>query len=250
MPTAVLFSGQPRFLEECFPYIYQNILRPNGMPDVFAHLWYSPEDAGKPYKYGGDGNWQHQRIAVNAVELFESLYSPKALKVEPGRRWTNSTIDYGQSISTFQPGALSEPDNPVVRIFTNNVSWYRGIFEVNLLRKDYEWAHDIHYDTLIRTRTDIQIMTPVVPSSLDLKSSYYYADIGQPASCVCDWINVGDSMAMDIACRTFYDYNMSVAQEFDNGKKPYCNEVLLRKQLERNHITPRQAPWRVALPRF
>ena len=55
MKVALLFSGQPRFVKETYPFIKQNVID-NYDVDVFSFLW--EVDSNKPYKYGGDGNWK------------------------------------------------------------------------------------------------------------------------------------------------------------------------------------------------
>lgn len=249
MTTAIIISGQPRFLEECYPYIYENLLKPNGMPDVFAHLWWSEEDCKKTYKYGGNGGWAAQRINENAIELFEKLYKPKKIKIEPSKIWAYSNIDYSTTINTYQKGALTEPDSPIQRIFSNSISMWKSIFEANKLKKEYEWETDKRYDYIIRTRSDLIIRTPIVCSKLD-KNKFHYAEIGQPSTCVSDWINIANTTHMDIACRCWYDYEHIVSTHLDNGKIPYGNEVLLKKQLEANAIKIEPHYWSVALPRF
>ena len=39
MKLALCFSGQPRYLKECYPAIYKNLLEKYS-PDVFVHTWW------------------------------------------------------------------------------------------------------------------------------------------------------------------------------------------------------------------
>ena len=84
MKVALCFSGQPRFVNECSDLIINNAIQ-NYDIDVFAHLWYDDDLKNKPYKHGGDGGWEKQRISNNAVDDFIKLYNPKDILVEPSK---------------------------------------------------------------------------------------------------------------------------------------------------------------------
>jgi hypothetical protein len=246
---AIIFSGQPRFLEECYPAIYDNILRPNGMPDVFAHLWWSLEDCAKTYKYGGNGGWEKQRILEDAPEQFKRLYNPKSMVVEPARVWKASHIDYRPSVEYFQPGAIKEGHDPVYRIFNNSISMWYSIYRANILKKEFEWSNNFRYDTVIRTRTDLTCSIPILCSSVD-PTLFHYADLSQPPSCVSDWINISSSSNMDIACSVWPQYESLVATYYDGGRIPYANELLLKTILDTNRVGLQKHTWSVGLPRF
>ena len=72
MKIALCFSGQPRFVNECSDLIINNAIQ-NYDVDVFAHLWYDDDLKNKPYKHGGDGGWENQRISNNAINDFIKL---------------------------------------------------------------------------------------------------------------------------------------------------------------------------------
>ena len=63
MKVALCFSGQPRFVNECSDLIINNAIQ-NYDVDIFAHLWFDDDLKKKPYKHGGDGGWEKQRISV------------------------------------------------------------------------------------------------------------------------------------------------------------------------------------------
>ena len=72
---ALCLTGQPRFVGECYQNIYENLIRPNGIEDVFAHIWFNKEMCNKSYKYGGAGGWEHQRISEISPELVQYFYN-------------------------------------------------------------------------------------------------------------------------------------------------------------------------------
>ena len=84
MKIALCFSGQPRFVNECSPLIKSNVMQDYDI-DVFAHLWFDDDLQTKPYKYGGDSNWDKQRIEGGAIDDFIKTYNPTDLLVEPSK---------------------------------------------------------------------------------------------------------------------------------------------------------------------
>ena len=76
MKIALCFSGQPRFIEKCYPNILKNILEPNGMPDIYVHTWF-PEPHPKGHRildnHIGD---------KDGIENIIKLYNPKRILVE------------------------------------------------------------------------------------------------------------------------------------------------------------------------
>ena len=249
MRIAVLLSGQPRFLERCYPYIYEFILRPNGMPDVFAHLWWSTDSCDTPYKFGGDGGWKHQRISTTAPETFHKLYEPLRVCIEPPKIW-KFTAPNPAAMSEKVAEAASEEDPSFERIFSNNISMFHSMYRANELKKAYEQEHGFRYDWVIRLRTDLEIYTPVICRDLH-PNRFYFSDIGQKQEFVCDWLNVANSAQMDVATRVWADFEELFAKHYGKeSTEKFSNEHILRHQLVDAGIQAESVKWRVTLPRF
>ena len=92
MKIALCFSGQPRFVNECAPLIKANVIQDYNI-DVFAHLWFDDDLQNKPYKYGGDSNWEHQRIQGTAIDDFVKNYNPIDMVVEPSKSFGDPDLD-------------------------------------------------------------------------------------------------------------------------------------------------------------
>jgi hypothetical protein len=242
-------SGQPRFLERCYPYIHEFILKPNGMPDIFAHLWWSEETCDVPYKYGGDGGWKHQRISPTAPETFRKLYEPNGLCIEPVRNWTLLSA-CPSAMEGLRSQAASEEDPSCDRLVSNSVSMWNSIYKANLLRKEYEWANHLRYDWIIRIRTDLEIYTPVRCAEL-AAGTFYFSDIGQQEQFICDWLNVASGTQMDAACSLWYEFENLLETHYSavTGEK-FSNEHMLRHKLTDAGIPTQGVKWRVTLPRF
>jgi hypothetical protein len=95
MKLALCFSGQPRFVRECSQSIISNVIQ-NYDVDIFAHLWFDENLQNNPYKFGGSGGWQSQRISNSAVDDFQKIYNPVDLLIEPSRLFGDS--DLGQEV--------------------------------------------------------------------------------------------------------------------------------------------------------
>ena len=112
MKVALCFSGQPRFVNECSDLIINNAIQ-NYNVDVFAHLWFDDDLKNKPYKHGGDGGWDKQRISNNAIDYFKKLYNPKDILIEPSRFFGDPDLDedFEKSEAKYWPGGIdNQPD--------------------------------------------------------------------------------------------------------------------------------------------
>jgi hypothetical protein len=76
MKVALCFSGQPRFIARCYPNIRENILEPNGFPDVFVHTW-TPEEHPKGHKIANNHVGD-----PDGVEQILKLYKPTSIMIE------------------------------------------------------------------------------------------------------------------------------------------------------------------------
>ena len=151
MKTAIIICGQPRFVEECFPLINENLIGPNS-PDVFAHLWFSEEMCDEPYKYGGAGQWKNQRIKKDSIEKFSELYNPTLLEVEKPKTFLNSNINFEESLKKYFYGAIDNKEEPDFRFRTirDNYSAKYSLLKSNMLKKTYELENDFKYDYVIK----------------------------------------------------------------------------------------------------
>lgn len=249
MKTAVIFCGQPRFVEECFPAIKRNIISPN-KADVFAHLWFGEEITDNPYKHGGAGGWENQRIKSNAIEKFKDLYLPLSLLVERPRKFRNSSIHFEKSLERYFWGAIDNPKEPNFksRTIRDNYSAKYSLLQSNLLKKNYELENDFKYDCVIKIRTDLICHAPIIASDYDLEY-IHYKEMGQKDGMISDWMNLGSSKNMDVYSSVFSTFELALdACLKDTGA--YCNELLIRKTLDFFNIKTAGNNWNLDLPRF
>ena len=162
MKIALCFSGQPRFVNECSPLITSNVIQDYNI-DVFAHLWFDDDLQTKPYKYGGNSDWEHQRIKGTAIDEFVRAYNPTEMLVEPSKSFGDPDLDedFELSEAKYWPGGIEGQPEFQKRQINNSLSYFYSLCEANRLRKLYEYENKVKYDYVIRCRTDSQIHQPV-----------------------------------------------------------------------------------------
>jgi len=244
---ALCISGQPRFVKECYANLHDTLLRPNGMPDVFIHTWWSEDLIKEPYKYGGSGGWESQRIPATNVLDLKNLYNPVRMEIEPSRIWSIPNLDCTPHVRRFN--ALDEPNNPLVRIPSNSISMFQSIFKANLLRTYYEWENNFRYDYVIRIRSDLMFQHEVHCDVLDT-SRIHVANLGQPSDCVSDWITIGNSQNMTILSNLFLEYEAIIHKHFIPKQLDWANELLICQYLKEREIPYQFHRWGPIIPRF
>jgi hypothetical protein len=253
MKIAVCFSGQPRFVDYAFPYIKHNVFLDNNI-DVFAHLWFDDDLTSKPYKYGGNGTWQHQRIEKNAIEVFKTLYNPVALKSEPSKKFKISSLEetYDISCRKYKQGSINNPLEPnfYERDINNIFSYYYSLNQVCLLKKEYEYLHNFKYDVVIRLRTDAVVFTPINQHKIKDNTLYYSDNQKQPDGMINDWLNFGTSKTMDAftGCFSILEYLIEDCKKQTDGA--WCCELIHKKMMEKMGIDSCGLNIEIHLPRF
>lgn len=250
---ALCFSGQPRFIDEAYPFIQKNVIK-NENIDVFAHLWFDDDLTDKPYKYGGDGNWQHQRISKNAIEIFKQKYNPICLKVEKSKKFKNSFLEetYYPSLSRYKRGSINNPLEPnfIERDINNIISYYYSLNQVCLLKKEYEYFNNFKYDAVIRMRTDAIVKTDLDYNLINDNTLYYSDNQKQPDNMINDWLNYGKSDVMDsfMGCFPLIEYLIEDCKKQTGGA--WCCELIHKKMMEKMCINTSGKDICIKLPRF
>jgi len=255
MRVAVCLSGQPRFVEECYPSIYNNIIKPNDA-DVFIHGWYDEEMLSKPYKYGGNGGWKDKRIEKDIHKKVVDLYEPIDYLFEPQIKFACDKIDFRKSILKYQAGALEEcveasEDFEVYcnRLLFNQTSMFYSIFQANHIKERYSWNNNTHYDVVIRCRFDVKVGDPIIAKDYDL-DYVYYEEMGQPQGLVSDWVNLGNSTNMNIHALTFFNIRKIYEDAVRTADSAICSELNVAVTLARGGVPVRPTRWNLSVPRF
>ncbi len=249
MKVALLFSGQPRFVEETYPFIKQNVID-NYDVDVFSFLW--EVDSDKPYKYGGDGNWKNQRISDEAINTFVDLYKPKRLETKGSMNFKHSKLPFEESVKRYFPGSINDPKEPDFRnrMVNNSLSYFYSLCEANRIKKEYEYENDMMYDWVIRCRTDSQIHTKIEFEKYNPNVVNYSGNQNQPDGMINDWVNFGGSIIMDAFLSVFSVSHLVILKCLHENNGAWCNEMLHRKMIDLFGIQHQPHNINVSLPRF
>lgn len=258
MRTAVCVSGQPRFFEESYKSIYENIIAPNNA-DVFMHVWSYENYPDEPHKFGGDGGWKSHRISKDAHQKAIDLYKPLVYKIEPAKK---IRVDCPALVHTFSKFKSSIPNEALeanlnieqysAKIFGDGHSMWYGIMMSNMLANVHSMESGFVYDMVVRVRFDVHIQRKL--ELLNFNSDYvYYEEMGQPKGLVSDWINFGSQRNMSVYCSSFNTMQKSAKDYLENPQLqnlPFCNELIGAVNLARNGIQPIGINMGLSLPRL
>lgn len=229
MKIAFCFSGEPRFVNECYPLIEKNIIDVNGKIDFFVHTWFSDDIVDKKLYTSSISSFGESTIKKNVLEDINKLYSPKSIIVQDPIKFI-SDIDWGTSMDKYYSGykesGYSKNEFRDIKI-SNMYSFLYSNMKSILLKKEHELKTGIKYDVVVRFRFDNIVKNPILFSNYDM-GFLHYQEMGQPDRMVSDWINFSNSENMD----TF----SSIYNNFENLAKvclqkygAYSPESLIRE---------------------
>lgn len=256
MKIALCFSGQPRFINEVSPFILKNICEGYDV-DTFFHFWFDEDLQTKPYKYGGNGGWDKQRISQTAIEDAIRVYNPKLYKVEKSKKFIDSNLytdicyrNNGEEIKWTKHWKEANEPNYRDRHVNNWISCHYSLNQVCLLKKEYEYANDFKYDYVVRCRSDTIVHSKIIFEQYDKNTIYYTGLLNQPDGMIADWLNFGGSKIMDVFMSTFSmsDYILEKCMQNNNGA--WCNEMLHKTVLDLFNIRYEPKPIYLEVPRF
>lgn len=258
MKVALVISGQPRFVNECAPYLIQNIVSRYNV-DVFAHLWFDEKLTKTPYKY--EGNWTTQTIRLDAIDTFKTIYSPKLIEVEESILFRDDNMNFDASIKKYNdwktPNAPDEMQHGTKGfsnlIKSNQISYFYSLNKANLLKKKFEYLNNFKYDWVIRVRTDTVLYVPLELSNYN-SNVVNYTNIHNQESVtpglICDWLNFGNSYVMDVFNSCFSCYDQLIEECKKTNNDAWCPELVHRKMINLYNVNAEGHPISVALPRF
>jgi hypothetical protein len=145
MKIALCFSGQPRFISRCYQNIRDNILEPNGFPDVYVHTWF-PE----PHPEG-------HRIANNhigdedGIEQIIKLYQPVGITIEKPKKFPTIITDANNPFAPYQ--------------YITQSMFYSIEKSMDLVGQQYKFAN---YNVICRIRFDDIFHHPIIFKNYNL----------------------------------------------------------------------------------
>ncbi len=247
MKIALLFSGQPRFIDTAAPYITSNLIEGYDV-DVFAHLWYDEGLTSVPFNKWrtSEPGWHDKVIPENAIDNFVNTYNPVDIAVEESRRFNSPDVKI--DIQKYWAGGIGTPDFEKITI-NNSMSKFYSNLSVNLLKKKYEHAHGFKYDWVVSCRTDTIVKTKIPYERFDSNLIHYSNVLNQPDGMICEWLNFGSSKNMDCFMSIYNSYERLVEiTEVVTGA--WCNELLHKLSLDVFGIKYQDHQIHLDIPRF
>ena len=115
---ALIYSGQPRHLRECYENHHSNFYQPDWDVDVFAHVWYDESWVGAYFwdQYKDRGKWDAELIPFMKEKL-----QPKALEFEEPKQFESDW----------------SPDPRFPHPVNNTISMFYSLEKANDLKKKY-----------------------------------------------------------------------------------------------------------------
>lgn len=253
MKIAICFSGQPRFIEECYSGIKSNIIDANSKHDIdiFVHTWFSPEITGKVLyhnlfsSFSGDA-----KITEDSIEKISELYNPVRLLVEEPRTFkTSVNYDgaYNTQIRVCEEMSMDKDDFIAMRLNSIYSSLY-SIMRSNLLKKENELSNGFSYDIVLKLRFDNIIESPINLSNYD-SNFLYHQEMNNAEFEIADWINFSNSKNMDSYSSVFLTIE-NLANLCNEKYGRFSAESLLREACIRDNIPTKSIPLNTGLPRW
>lgn len=253
MKIAICFSGQPRFVSECYPGIKSNIIEANRNHDidVFVHTWFSDDISEKILYHNEFSSFSGEaKIKKNAVDEIKKLYDPLDLMVEQSINFFPS-VNYEGSFTrqedTSRRMGVDKSEFIKMRLNSHYSSLY-SIMQSNLLKKKHELKNGFVYDWVLKVRFDNIIKSNIDLSSLD-PNFLYHQEMGKGENEIADWINFSNSKNMDSYSSAF----ATIENLIDSNNEKYgwfSPESILKEACVRDNVQLRSIHLNTELPRW
>ena len=151
MKVALVYSGQPRNLKDCYANHVHHLMRnnPDCDFDVFGHMWIDPD---KHFwdKHPNRGSWSD-----DDTMLMWRKWKPKRIVFETPKVFESNLT----------------PEASIPHPIQNTLSMLYSIEQANNARNEYEKQEGVVYDCVIRLRTDLYFgdNANINLSTIDLK---------------------------------------------------------------------------------
>ena len=203
MKIALCISGQPRSAMETYPYIYENIIKPNNA-DVFIHMNYDDSNLYMEKIHTDNGNCMLSKgIDKTIIEMYKPIRylveSPRNFR-KPNFNIAEKRIENTKNMNRHKNWNDEETRQHIVKQMT---SMYYSIFKCNELKETYANENGFQYDYVIRIRFDLILYHPIICNQLD-PNFIYYLEMEQPDQLVSDWLNIGSNAIMNIYSNMYF----------------------------------------------
>jgi len=194
--VAICISGQPREATRCFPFIYENIIKPNNA-DVFMHMNFDKQNTYIEKSHKDNGVCY---VNSNIDEELIKLYNPKRILVEKPKNFQNKDFKIPparlERLKIMNHKVVWTHEECINYIIKQQYSMFYSIYKCNELKEIYALENNIRYDYVIRIRYDLLPRNKIQCSLLN-PNMLYYVNLQQPDNLISDWINIGSNAIMN-----------------------------------------------------
>lgn len=202
MKLALLFSGQPRFLEGASSQSLKFFYLDKHQCDVYAHFWFS-EDPTTSYITAPYSTLGILTFPSNTMDIFRRLYNPKKLIYEP---------PLPRSIVAESYPMLNDTDTTY-----SNISKYTSLQKVFRLVENLD-----EYDFIVAIRSDQILLRMPELDTLDINKIHVTA-LGQTNETV---FNHDFNLIPPKFASFFYNYKDSF-HLWNSQEQPFISENIL-----------------------
>jgi hypothetical protein len=253
MRIAICFSGQPRFVRECYRGIRENIIdeNKNYEIDVFAHTWFSEDLADKVLYHNEFSSFSgNAKINKNSIGDIINLYNPKEIIVdEPIEFLSLASYEgsFNRQIDSVNKMGIEKEEYIKMKL-NSHYSFLYSIMQSNIIKKKYELKKGFVYDWVVKLRFDNIIKSPISFSNLD-PNFLYHQEMGKGESEISDWINFSSSKNMDSFSSAFHTIERLI--DSNNDKYGWFSpESILKECCLRDNVHLMPISLNTELPRW
>lgn len=232
--AAILFYGQPRFIEKTYRNIIKEFTLPGYKTDVFYHFW---EKRGfNSVGTEEEGPTREDLLSMlNPVSGLVTDYKPLDLACEHIFNFVKKEQELVKNPDLINHKTIFSITQP------NHLEYFLGqmvsIKIVANLMNDYATKNGFEYDIVYRVRTDLYFPPPIKPSISNERALHYVYPVEQHKECIICTPG-GLRMWADFKVETDNDNNIvSIRPEFDavltnteyfNTKRMYSERSRIR----------------------
>tara|TARA_R100000664_G_C2734617_1_gene124387 strand:- start:162 stop:1163 length:1002 start_codon:yes stop_codon:yes gene_type:complete len=181
---ALCLSGEPRYYERCIPGIQQLKNDPNVNLDVFYHLWSDITKRQKEIREEPVIEKVNTEFIQNTIQPTYGIFEDKQTldpKINDIYEYSQKLInDYGIIYKERKEGKEIRLLDIVIdknllekHIKYTNHPWYSQLYSMckaQMMRIEYEKQNNIHYDFVLRSRTDVELFYKNLNKLFDIKN--------------------------------------------------------------------------------
>lgn len=222
MKIALLFAGQPRYLDEGYESLYDKILSKYDV-DCFVHTWWDEELSGKKLEFYPTLTYNRTYFyKENTLETIMSLYKPKVMMYQKQKDFNVFPANYG----------LGNPISSYSQAFS--------IMKVNELKNQYSASSNIFYDLVIRCRFDCDLIKFNINLEEYIETSFIHTKVGFHSQdnyeYVIDQFAISSSNIMDIYCDLYNKIEKYYKEGIADTKHGMTPENLITYHLNSENI--------------